>query len=72
MDRLELTPEQREQIRHAEQAGKRRIVLEFTPEQRAYQQRIRVEEEAAAQESLKLPRVEWPAGKASSRHRREQ
>jgi ribosome-binding protein aMBF1 (putative translation factor) len=32
---MQLTPEQREQVESAKAAGERRVVLEFTPEQRA-------------------------------------
>ncbi|HPM84061.1 MAG TPA: hypothetical protein PLF81_25325 [Candidatus Anammoximicrobium sp.] len=43
---MELTPEQKEQLRQAKAAGERRVMLRFTPEQRK-EWRAAVEQELA-------------------------
>lgn len=48
---IELTPEQREQIRQAREAGERRIVLATTADQRAEMERVIAEEDAAMTEN---------------------
>jgi len=56
MDKFELTSEQLEQARLAKASGSRRVILQATPEQKAYQQRIIAEEEAAYADNLEQAR----------------
>jgi hypothetical protein len=56
MDKFELTPEQWEQAQAARAAGSRHVVLQATPEQAAYQQRVIAEEEAAYEDNLNQAR----------------
>ncbi len=49
---MELTPEQKEQVRQAKAAGERRVTLRFTPEQREEWQAAVQQELAGKEENL--------------------
>ena len=59
MEKFELTPEQQEQGRKAQEAGARRVLIVPTPEQSEYLRRAQEEEEDAAMEE-ELAEVESP------------